>query len=75
VLLCLFEGDSEKQVAARLGIGRDTVHEYVRRLHRHFEASSRGELLARCAPFLPALREQPEPRGVTSNPADGPRLG
>jgi DNA-binding CsgD family transcriptional regulator len=58
VLLCFFEGDSEKQAAARLGIARDTVHEYVRRLHRAFGVSSRGELLARCAPLLPVLRAE-----------------
>lgn len=51
-LWCLFEGDSEKQIAARLGISRHTVHEYVRRLHRLFEVRSRSELLARCAPYL-----------------------
>jgi DNA-binding CsgD family transcriptional regulator len=56
ILLCLFEGDGEKQVAARLGISRHTVHEYLRRLHRAFEVSSRGDLMARCAPYLVVLR-------------------
>jgi DNA-binding CsgD family transcriptional regulator len=42
----LLEGDSEKQVALRLGISRATVHEYVTGLYRHFGVSSRGELLA-----------------------------
>ena len=65
VLACLFEGDSEKQIAARLRISRHTVHEYLRRLHRLFDVSSRGELLARCAPFLPLLhpRDSPEETG------------
>lgn len=47
VLVCLMEGDSEQQVARRLGISAHTVHEHVKRLHRRFEVSSRGELLAR----------------------------
>ena len=45
-LACLLDGDSEKQVAARLRIGRDTVHQYVQTLYRHFDVSSRGELMA-----------------------------
>src|SRR5262245_53538696 len=45
-LEALLEGDSEKQAAARLGVGLRTVHEYVLALYRHFEVSSRGELLA-----------------------------
>jgi DNA-binding CsgD family transcriptional regulator len=43
---CLLDGDSEKQAAARLGISRLTLHDYVRGLYRHFGVSSRGELMA-----------------------------
>jgi DNA-binding CsgD family transcriptional regulator len=43
----LLAGDSEKQLAARLGISRPTVHDYIDRLYRHFGVSSRAELLAR----------------------------
>ncbi len=39
-------GDSEKQVAYKLGISPHTVHNYVKALHQRFEVSSRGELLA-----------------------------
>ncbi len=46
VLDLLLDGDAEKQIAATLGISRATVHEYVTALYRHFEVSSRGELLA-----------------------------
>ncbi len=42
----LLEGDSEKQVAARLGLSQTTIHEYVGTLYRHFGVSSRAELLA-----------------------------
>ena len=45
-LSCLAEGDSEKRVAARLGVSRTTAHQYVTALYRHFGVRSRGELLA-----------------------------
>jgi DNA-binding CsgD family transcriptional regulator len=46
-LSALLEGDSEKQIAARLGLQRTTVHGYVRQLYRHYGVRSRGELMAR----------------------------
>jgi DNA-binding CsgD family transcriptional regulator len=46
VLSCLLEGDGEKQVAARLGIGIATVHTYVKALYSHYHVSGRAELLA-----------------------------
>lgn len=42
----LVEGDSEKQAAARLGLSRHTVHEYVKELHRRLGASNRAELIS-----------------------------
>ena len=45
-LRCLLEGDSEKMVAARLGLSTFTVHEYVKALYRYFRVSSRSELMA-----------------------------
>lgn len=45
-LSCLLEGDSEKQVAARLGISYATTHQYVTTLYRHFRVQSRAQLLA-----------------------------
>jgi DNA-binding CsgD family transcriptional regulator len=45
-LACLVEGDSEKQVAARLGLSPPTVHQYVTTLYRRFGVRSRGQLLA-----------------------------
>ena len=47
VLRCLLEGDSDKQIAARLGISRYTVNQYTKALYRHFGVSARAELLAR----------------------------
>ncbi|QEL17591.1 helix-turn-helix domain-containing protein [Limnoglobus roseus] len=46
VLNGLLDGDSEKQVAARLGVTAATVHEHVKRLYRRFGVQSRAELLA-----------------------------
>ena len=43
----LLDGDSEKQIAAKLALSRHTVHVYVKGLYRHFGASSRAELLSR----------------------------
>lgn len=45
-LACLLDGDSEKQVAARLGLSAATTHEYVTALYRHFGVHSRAQLLA-----------------------------
>jgi DNA-binding NarL/FixJ family response regulator len=43
----LLLGDSEKQIAAHLGVSRHTVHVYVKALYKGFGVCSRGELLAR----------------------------
>jgi DNA-binding CsgD family transcriptional regulator len=47
VLRCLLEGDSDKQIAARLRISRYTVNQYTKLVYRRFGASGRSELLAR----------------------------
>lgn len=44
----LLAGDSEKQVAAKLNLSPHTVHIYVKSLYKHYQVSSRGELLAKC---------------------------
>ena len=43
---CLLEGDSEKQVAARLSLSETTIHQYVGALYQHFRVNSRASLLA-----------------------------
>lgn len=45
-LACLLEGNSEKQVASRLGLSLPTIHQYVTKLYRHFGVRSRAQLLA-----------------------------
>jgi DNA-binding NtrC family response regulator len=42
----LLAGASEKEVAVQLGLSSHTVHDYVKKLYRHFGVSSRAELLA-----------------------------
>ena len=46
-LQCLLEGDTEKQVASRLGLTRQTTHQYVKTIYRHFDVHSRAALAAR----------------------------
>jgi DNA-binding CsgD family transcriptional regulator len=45
-LLLMLGGLSEKQMAARLGITKHTLHVYVKSLYRLYGAESRGELMA-----------------------------
>ena len=42
----LLEGDAEKQVAAKLGLSKHTVHEYVKMIYQQLGVSSRSELLS-----------------------------
>ena len=44
----LMLGDNEKQVAYKLKLSPYTIHDYVKALYKHFEVSSRAELLAKC---------------------------
>jgi len=46
-LQLLLAGQGEKQIAARLSLSPNTVHHYIKAIHRHFRVSSRSELLAR----------------------------
>jgi hypothetical protein len=63
-LQCLLDGDSEKQAAARMRLSRETVHQYVKALYRHFGVSSRAELLAHFIrrPSLPAEHSERDQR-------------
>ena len=45
-LACLLDGDSEKQLAARVGLSQATAHQYVTALYRYFGVRSRAQLLA-----------------------------
>jgi DNA-binding NarL/FixJ family response regulator len=52
----LLEGKSEKEAARELDLSAKTVHEYVGMLYKHFQVSSRGELLAYFIRRQPVLR-------------------
>jgi DNA-binding NarL/FixJ family response regulator len=43
----LLEGDSEKQIARKLGLSPHTIHIYVKSLYKHYQVCSRPELLAK----------------------------
>lgn len=47
VLRCLLEGDSDKQVASRLGMSGYTVNGHTKAIYAHFGVSGRADLLAR----------------------------
>ena len=47
VLTHLLTGKSEKQVAAAMRVSYNTLHHHVKSLYRHFDVTSRVELLAR----------------------------
>jgi DNA-binding CsgD family transcriptional regulator len=48
VLAALLEGNSEKDVAARLKLSPHTIHNHVREIYARFGVHSRPELMARC---------------------------
>ena len=47
VLSLLVDGQSAKQVAFNLGLSTHTVRGYVKDIYRHFDVSSRAELMRR----------------------------
>lgn len=56
----LLQGASEKQIAIKLNLSQHTIHNYVKALHKRFNVSSRGELLAKAGQqnpnhFIPKL--------------------
>lgn len=66
-LMRLLAGDAEKQAAARMGLSRHTLHDYVKQLHRHFGVSQRRELLVRCRALSARFQ-------ATADGADRPAL-
>lgn len=64
VLNGLMVGESEKQMAARLGLSRHTVNRHVQRIYRYYGVTSRGRLLA-------ALRSGGDTREAMRSGPDG----
>ena len=52
----LLEGMSEKEAARKLGLSIKTVHEYVGMIYKHFQVSSRAELMAYFVRREPVIR-------------------
>ena len=44
----LLAGDSEKEVAAKLGLSQQTIHIHVKNLYKRLALCSRAELMAKC---------------------------
>lgn len=70
-LASLLEGDSEKQMAARLGLSPATTHQYVTALYRRFGVQSRAQLLAHALRRVGRARW----RSLTPSLDDGPEDG
>jgi DNA-binding NarL/FixJ family response regulator len=47
IVRSVFDGNSEKDAAARLGLSPHTVHTYLWRIYRKLQVQSREELLVR----------------------------
>jgi DNA-binding CsgD family transcriptional regulator len=69
VLAGLLEGDSEQQLAIRLGLTRDTTHQYVKAVYRRFDVNSRAELMARWIRFGRELSADNRPPRRDTPPA------
>ncbi|HEV8292959.1 MAG TPA: LuxR C-terminal-related transcriptional regulator [Tepidisphaeraceae bacterium] len=44
----LLSGDSEKEVASKLGLSQHTVHIHIKNLYKRLSVCSRAELMAKC---------------------------
>jgi DNA-binding CsgD family transcriptional regulator len=57
VLDMLLLGLSEKEITLRLSLSRGTVHDYIKKIYRHFNVTSRPELMSyflrRYRPYMP----------------------
>jgi len=63
----LLAGDSEKEIASRLALSRTTVHEYIGALYRHFDVTTRGELMAYFLRRRPSPIASPAPESGCSD--------
>jgi DNA-binding CsgD family transcriptional regulator len=65
VVICLLSGDSDKEIARRLGLSVHTIHEYVTTLFRRLGVHSRAELFVFAARsgWLPGTASLPPKQG------------
>ena len=55
----VFDGDSERRIAERLGLSPHTVHTYLSRIYRKLQVQSREELLVRVFAEFRGLPKRP----------------
>jgi len=55
----VFDGESEKRIAERLGLSPHTVHTYLWRIYRKLQVQSREELLVRVFVEFRGLPKRP----------------
>ena len=73
IVRAVFDGNSEKDTAARLGLSPHTVHTYLWRIYRKLQVQSREELLVRVFAEFRSLpkrsttgRKKPKKTGPTA---------
>ncbi|HLZ45528.1 MAG TPA: helix-turn-helix transcriptional regulator [Gemmatimonadales bacterium] len=59
IVRAVFDGDSEKDAAERLGLSPHTVHTYLWRIYRKLQVQSREQLLVRVFAEFRALPKRP----------------
>lgn len=59
IVRAVFDGDSEKRTAERLGLSPHTVHTYLWRIYRKLQVQSREELLVRVFAEFRSLPKRP----------------
>ena len=68
IVRAVFDGNSEKDTAARLGLSPHTVHTYLWRIYRKLHVQSREELLVRVFAEFRALPKRPGNGGPRKRP-------
>jgi DNA-binding CsgD family transcriptional regulator len=63
IVRAVFDGDTEKRTAERLGLSPHTVHTYLWRIYRKLQVQSREELLVRVFAEFRALPKRGTGRG------------
>ncbi len=71
IVRAVFDGNSEKDTAQRLGLSPHTVHTYLWRIYRKLHVQSREELLVRVFAEFRSL-PPPTPNFVRSPPRNAP---
>ena len=59
IVRAVFDGDSERRTAERLGLSPHTVHTYLWRIYRKLQVQSREELLVRVFAEFRSLPKRP----------------